>query len=238
MLPSEPKINQSSFQSVIEVLNNQLGDDVHFLWGLSKDFGASGFRVGVLYTQNRKLLEALANLNKFSGVSQPMQMVVAELLTDDLFVDKFLEESRMMLMISYDVCKNKLEEMVVPYIPAKAGSFVYADFSSILPEQTFNGEAQFSRLVEDVARVVMTPGHSQRDSKPGMFRICYAWVSLEVLKIAMERLSYLVLVIRRTGWNDLSPNSMKDVLKIRDEKNSILIRKRHIKDSLTSFVNK
>lgn len=56
----------------------------------------------------------------------------------------------------------------------------------------------------------MTPGYSQRDCKPGMFRLCYSWVSPEVLRIAMERLSYVVLQIRRHRWDDLHVESWRD----------------------------
>lgn len=59
-----------------------------------------------------------------------------------------------------------------------------------------------SQLFE--CRIVLTPGESQRDTTPGMFRICYAWVSPEVLEIAMERLSRLVVKIRRMDWDDLN----------------------------------
>ena len=43
---------EQQFVSAAKVLDNDLGDDVHILWGLSKDFGSSGFRCGFLYTQN------------------------------------------------------------------------------------------------------------------------------------------------------------------------------------------
>lgn len=197
------------FQSIIKILDNRLGVDVHFLYGLSKDFGATGFRFAMLYTQNEQLLQTLANLNIFSGVPNPMQMIVSDMLTDDEFLDSFLEESRCRLLSSYNICVQKLNEMVVPFVHAKAGIFVYVDFSYLLPEQTFEGEAKFAALIEDVAKIVMTPGRSQRDCKPGMFRLCYSWVSPKVLEIAMERLSYVVLQIRRNNWDDLLTGSWR-----------------------------
>jgi len=200
----KPKRQSDRFQSVIEILDNKLSNDVHFLWGFSKDFGASGFRVAILYTQNARLLQALANLNIFSGVSNPMQLIAAEIMSDDDFIDAFLEDGRSQLMMSYKLCTSKLEEMVVPYVEAQAGLFVYVDFSSLLPEPTFKGEELLANLFQEVARVVMTPGQSQRDCKPGMFRLCYAWVTFDVLVLAMERLSYLVLQIRRKSWDDLT----------------------------------
>ena len=200
--------HQEPFQSIIKLLDNRLGDYVHFLWSLSKDFGATGFRFGIIYTQNIQLLQTLANLNIFAGVPNPMQMIISEVLVDDQFVDSFLETSQYHLSSSYNICTEKLDEMVIPFVRAEAGLFVYVDFSSLLPEQTFEGEAKFASLIESVARVVMTPGQSQHDCKPGMFRLCYTWVTPEVLEIAMERLSYIVLQIRRNrSWEDLLDGS-------------------------------
>ena len=190
------KIN-NGFESVLKILNNKLGDDVHHIWAFSKDFGASGFRIATLYTQNRRLLRALSNMNIISCVSQPMQMIMAEILMDDDFVDTFLDYMRTQIRKSYEICARKLDEMVIPFVPAEAGFFVYVDFSSVLPEPTFKGEAMFANLVEREARVVMLPGKLQSDHKPGFFRICYALVSPEVLEIAMERLSLMILQLRR-----------------------------------------
>jgi len=200
------------FESIIKILNNQLGFDVHFVWSVSKDFGASGLRFGVVYSQNEIFLDALANFNVFSGVSNPMQMVVSELLTDDNFVDRYLDESRDLLCRSYSICIRKLEEMVLPFIPAAAGQFVYVDFSSLLPGKTMEWEQRLSQLLVDHARLVLTPGESQRERMPGMFRICYAWVTPEVLEIGMERLSRIVAKIRRMDWSDLNESTLSGVL--------------------------
>jgi aspartate/methionine/tyrosine aminotransferase len=199
------------FQSIIRALDNQLGTDVHMVWAASKDIGSSGMRYGVLYSQNELLLKALASPAVFSCVSGPIQYLVSELLTDDVFVDNFLDESRRRLLYNYNICTRKLEEMVLPFIPAEAGIFVYVDFSSLLPEPTFEWEEKLSELMFQV-RVVLTPGESQRDTTPGMFRICYAWVTPEVLEIAMERLSKLVAKLRRMEWVDINDRALSNIL--------------------------
>ncbi len=210
-LSTHKKIDHG-FQSVIRILDNQLGNDVHFVWSISKDFGASGLRVGFVYSQNTIYLQGLANLNIFSGVSNPIQMVVSELLTDDEFVDHYLDSSRERLKESYLLCVGKLEEMVLPFIPAEAGMFVYVDFSSLLQEKTMEWEAKLSQLLVEHGRLILTPGESQRERMPGMFRICYAWVSPEVLNIGMERLSRIVAKIRRMDWDDLNDVTLSGVL--------------------------
>lgn len=137
---------------------------------------------------------------------------MSEVLTDDTFVDEFLEESRERLLHSYNICISKLEEMVLPFVPAEAAMFVYVDFSSLLPEKTFAWEEKLSELMFRQVHVVLTPGSSQHDTTPGMFRICYAWVPPDVLEIAMERLSRLVAKLRRMDWDDLSGRALESVL--------------------------
>lgn len=205
-------VHEGGFESVLRTLNNDLQNDVHHVWALSKDFGASGFRIGTLYSKNQSLLSSIANLSIFSGVSHPMQMIVQEILTDDHFIYGFLENSRHRIRYSYEMCIRKLDEMVIPYVPATAGIFVYADFSSLLPERTPEGEARFSTLLLDAARIIMTPGQAQHDRKPGMFRICYAFVTPEVLEMAMERLDKIVGKIRRWHWDNLNAESLTGVL--------------------------
>lgn len=200
------------FESILKILNNQLGTDVHFVWSMSKDFGLSGLRVGIVYSQNETFLNGLANLNIFGSVSNPIQMIVSELLTDNTFIDLYLDKSRARLCRSYRICTQKLEEMVLPFVPASAGQFVYADFSSLLPQKTMEWEQRLSQLLIDHARLIMTPGESQRERMPGMFRVCYAWVSPEVLEIGMERLSRIVAKIRRMDWSDLNQSTLSGVI--------------------------
>ena len=181
------------------------------VWAASKDFGCSGVRYGVLYSQNEVVIEALNAVSTFSCVSGPIQYLISELMTDDLFVGNFLDESRYRLVQSYNICTRKLDEMVLPFIPAEAGMFVYVDFSSLLPSKTFEWEQKLSELMFQ-ARVVLTPGEGQRDAAPGMFRICYAWVSPEALEVAMERLSRLVAKLRRMEWMDISGRAIDSIL--------------------------
>jgi len=104
------------FQSVLRILDGKLGDDVHMVWSLSKDFGASGLRVGFVLSGNKDYMNGLSNLNIFGGVSNPMQVIVAELMTDDSFVDYYLEESRARIRHSYQICVQKLEEIRSGYL--------------------------------------------------------------------------------------------------------------------------
>jgi len=182
------------------------------IWAMSKDFGCSGFRVGVICTQNEYFLQAYENLNVFSAVPYPMQCIISKLLTDDEFVDSFLKYSSDLLLQSYNVCITKLEEMSIPYVKADAGMFVYCDFSSLLPEPTFEGEAQFMNALAKAVHVVLTPGESQRDVKPGMFRVCYAWNSVGVLEVGLDRIKFVRDYILEKGWDNITSLTIEDYL--------------------------
>ena len=137
-----------------------------------------------------------------------MQLILAEILTDDDFLDGFLDDCRATLLWSHAICVQKLEEMVVPYEShAEAGLFLYIDLSALLPEQSWEGERRLARLIEQAARVVLAPGEHMYEKRPGHFRICYSWVTPEVLEIAMERLSFIVKKIRRHGVDGLASNA-------------------------------
>jgi aspartate/methionine/tyrosine aminotransferase len=165
------------------------------------------------------LISAIQGLSLFSCVPFPMQLITMDLLMDTPFLVEFLELSRQNIVFSKVICTEKLQQLSLPYIEAEAGIFLYVNFSSLLPPNcNFDHEAKFSWLMENTARVVMTPGQSQRDRRPGWFRICYAWVSVEVLSIAMCRIEFVVNYLRTVGinWYDkpdlLDYNVLKNVL--------------------------
>lgn len=82
--------------------SSQVQRYVHIIFGMSKDWCASGLRVGCLYTQNTALLKAMQNLGSFGCVSGMAQYMVAQMLEDLPFVDSFLAENAQRLSISYD----------------------------------------------------------------------------------------------------------------------------------------
>lgn len=75
---------------------------VHVIFGMSKDWCASGLRVGCMWTQNTRLRAALQNINAFCGVSGIVQYMIAEMLEDLSFVDTYLEENARRLGGAYD----------------------------------------------------------------------------------------------------------------------------------------
>ena len=81
---------------------------VHIIFGLSKDWCASGLRVGCLYTQNTQVLQAMQNLSYFACVSGMAQYTIAEMLEDIPFVESYLKENARRLGESYDTLAGQV----------------------------------------------------------------------------------------------------------------------------------
>lgn len=75
---------------------------VHVMFGLSKDWCASGLRVGCLWTVNAPVQSAMQNLSYFCAVSGMAQHMLADMLEDRAFVERYLKENLRRLGAAYD----------------------------------------------------------------------------------------------------------------------------------------
>lgn len=66
-------------------------EHVHVLYGISKDLGLPGFRLGGMYTRNARLAEATSAQLRFCSASSVTQRLVTSLLEDEAFLDYFFE---------------------------------------------------------------------------------------------------------------------------------------------------
>ncbi|KAF0718515.1 hypothetical protein AaE_010628 [Aphanomyces astaci] len=153
----------------------QLPPHVHILWGLSKDWAASGLRVGVVYTGNPDLLRALSNVLYFSGVSNYLLDGLALVLSDLPWSTSYIADNNRDLRHSYTQVASVLTKFKVPFVPAPAGMFVWVDFSAFLDTPTWHGERALTDVMFDKCKFIMTPGEAQHAPTPGFYRICFAY---------------------------------------------------------------
>lgn len=181
-------VSDGVFVSSSTALGNVLDEDVHILWGCSKDLAASGLRVGVLYTHNKALVKAMSSLIGFQ-VSNITQEIFARIFADDKFVHKYFRECRRRLAASRAVVVDTLSELEIEVVPGQCNLFIFANFRPLLgSDGTFAAErALFDQLVDDCG-LCFTPGESCGCSAPGYFRICYAWEPYTTVCEAMRRL--------------------------------------------------
>lgn len=177
------------FVSAFDVLQGELGDDVHLIWALSKDFCGSGLRVGAIVSQNSTLLARLAHTTFFCDVSRPVQWALSEILTDHEFLSEYLTENVRRLASAYKRITTLFDSEDIPHVHAEAGFFLLLDLRRFLDgdEASREGEMRLYRRLA-YARVLVTPCCEAFSTTYGLFRVCYGAVAEDTLDEAWNRI--------------------------------------------------
>lgn len=196
------------FCSVARALGGQLGEDVHLIWTMSKDFCWSGGRVGVVYSENEAVLSALRPaLAYLAGVSRQTQWTVAEMLTDEEWVEMYVAENRRRLRKISKWVGGMLREIGAGFFPAGAGLFFWVDMRRWMDGG--GGVEEEMNLWERIAaeKVLLTRGSYCFAERCGFFRLCFAAAGEEGIKVAFERLKAKILRIEKRNDGPMSPAS-------------------------------
>lgn len=178
-----------------------LGNNVHVIWGFSKDWAMSGYRVGCLYTHNELLLKAMSNVNYFSTVSNDTQDLLAAVLRDTPWCKTYLKTCRAALRESHAEIVKQLDAANIPYLKSRAAMFVWLDLRKFLPQVPLGGGATTTsdnepwareRALTDSlfadAKILFTPGEACHASEEGFYRVCFAWMDKAAVAEAFRRL--------------------------------------------------
>uniref|UniRef100_A0AAX7U8S0 Aminotransferase class I/classII domain-containing protein n=1 Tax=Astatotilapia calliptera TaxID=8154 RepID=A0AAX7U8S0_ASTCA len=163
-----------TFQSVLSADSLPDPQRTHIMWGMSKDFAMAGIRIGTLYTENRDLVEALAKLGSFHGVSGTTQHQVAQLLQDKEWInEEFLPENRRRLKAACSYLTGELLSMGIPFLDRPATLYVWADLRKYLQESSFEEELSLWKCFLR-HKLLLSCGQAFCCSVPGWFRIVFA----------------------------------------------------------------
>lgn len=173
-----------------------LGDDVHILWGFSKDFCASGLRCGVLLSHNARLLSALDNLGYFMTVSNDTQDVLADMLADTPWVDSFISANRSALSGAHATVASALSDLGIPFVPATTGMFIWFSLREFIDSEAVHSERRLADSLWREQKLVFTPGEACHAIEQGWFRWCFA--STDSLPEAIRRFRVFIDERRRT----------------------------------------
>jgi aspartate/methionine/tyrosine aminotransferase len=176
----------SQFESAASVLDAP-ADDIHLVWGFSKDFASSGLRCGVVATDNDEVITSMRQHAMFSVVSGDTQHLLATMLEDPDWLDRYLTAMRQRLHEAYCASTGVLAAHDFGFTPADGGMFVFADLRRSLREPTWEGEDELWWRIIDETGVNLTPGSACRSPEPGFARICYATEPLDRLTDALGR---------------------------------------------------
>ncbi|BGO96333.1 hypothetical protein NBRC10512_000333 [Rhodotorula toruloides] len=185
------------------------------LYGMSKDFGANGFRAGSLVCQhNDRIMSALAAGAMPMRMGSPTDILWSALLTSpDLAT--YLDKNRQKLLRAYTYVTAWLDVHGIPYTPANAGHFVLVDFRAFVGQTArgsdaagfrgnsgnqkrmaeeregnsmcrYRDELDFLNLLVN-GGVYLSSGMSYACPEPGFFRITFS-IPRKELEVALERI--------------------------------------------------
>ncbi|XP_021748642.1 1-aminocyclopropane-1-carboxylate synthase-like [Chenopodium quinoa] len=167
-------------------------DLIHIVYSLSKDMGMPGFRVGIVYSYNDRVVTTARRMSSFGLVSSQTQHMLAAMLSDDEFVTRFLDTSRERLSRRHQHFTGGLSQVGIECLKSNAGLFVWMDLRHLLEEATTEGELKLWRVIINDVKINVSPGSSFHCSEPGWFRVCYANMDDETVDVALQRIRTFV----------------------------------------------
>ncbi|EPS62904.1 1-aminocyclopropane-1-carboxylate synthase, partial [Genlisea aurea] len=180
-------------------------DLIHVVYSLSKDLGLPGFRVGIVYSYNDRVVACARRMSSFGLVSSQTQRFLAAMLSDEEFVERLVAESRRRLEARHGRFVRGVEEVGIRCLGSNAGLFCWMDLRSLLKSETVAGEIELWRAILREAKLNVSPGSAFHCSEPGWFRACFANMDDETMEIALRRIRSLVKTAPNRERLNLSP---------------------------------
>lgn len=175
------------FVSFGSIMHKRKSPFLHLWYSFSKDFGISGYRVGVLHSYNGELITGYRNIGLTHAISNHTQWLMQEVLSDGAFIKKYLDSFQEALTKSYIKVHHTLKNLQIPFNPSYGSLFVWVDLSAFLEEETDEGQHSLWLEIFRETGILITPGNGFGHSKKGMFRMVISSISHSELELAMER---------------------------------------------------
>eukprot|EP00752_Nemacystus_decipiens_P004326 g3951.t1 len=200
-----------------------MGNDVHVLYGLSKDLGVAGWRVGVLYSENTEVVAMVSKMAHTSQASSDTMDLVGHLFREPGFLDEYFGQHQAGLRTAYMSLVNQLGRKGIMYLQAEAGLFVMLDLREFLETPSKEAEEKLWRQMLARTKVNLTPGGAFHCLEPGWFRLCFAYQPIDVVARAVDRIAdFLEAVVHeRTVASEL------DHLRQRQQQQQQHLQRRH-----------
>ena len=182
---------QTKFKSILSIKNfEKYRNIIHVVWGFSKDFSLSGFRVGVAITKNADLQSSLGSVGYYTSVSTPTQYILEEMITDTEWLNELVTLNHQRLKVNRGIVCKTLTQENISFVQPKSGLFVWMNLSKCMKSNTFRCETElFEKLMS--AGLYLVPGQAFETKESGWFRMIIS-NNIDILNIALNRLVSLV----------------------------------------------
>ncbi|KAK9672728.1 hypothetical protein RND81_12G120200 [Saponaria officinalis] len=171
---------------------------VHIIYGISKGLSLAGFRVGSIYTFNDNVLTAAKKLSTFSSISAPTQRLLISMLSNEVFIQEYMEAKEMKLKKMHDLFVAGLEQLRIPFAKSDAGLFCWVDMSGLIKPSNEEGEMDLWSKLLNVGKLFLIPGSVFHCAEPGWFRCCFSTLTEQDIPLVMKRIQKVC------GISDLS----------------------------------
>ncbi|TVY89872.1 putative aminotransferase [Lachnellula willkommii] len=178
---------RTPFTSVLSIDPTGVMDPgrIHVMYGMSKDFGAAGIRLGCLVSRNDELTKATQAIARFNWPSGISVSIATTVLEDTAFVEDYTKKSRSLLAEHYALATRTLDDAGIDYSrdgfadltrfdwDRNAGFFLWIDLSPFLSDAS-SWEAE-KALKEKLSRhgVELASGLGYMEETPGWFRVIF-----------------------------------------------------------------
>ncbi|KAL9125984.1 MAG: hypothetical protein Q9175_007994 [Cornicularia normoerica] len=115
-----------TFESILSFDTTGIIDPglVHILWGMSKDFGANGLRIGCIISQNSPpLLDAVKANSLFTYPPSISDHITSTLLEDTPYTESYIRTNQLRLAENYALATFLLKQRNIPYSPKVNAAF-------------------------------------------------------------------------------------------------------------------
>ncbi|KAI8214547.1 WD repeat domain-containing protein 83 [Colletotrichum sp. SAR 10_66] len=160
--------------------NGVFTENIHCMYGASKDFGCGGLRLGFLVTRNQLLWRSVRRLVLFTWVTSFSAAFFMHFLKNEEAVDRYVSVYRERLGKQYDFTAKLLDKYRIPFWEADSGVFIFVKLTKWLDyfagDDHSSREMKLCRHLLHEAGVFLSPGEGARpvhavtySSSPGTY---------------------------------------------------------------------
>ena len=116
----------------------------------------------------------MGGIGYFQAVSNLTQFILNEVLSDEKWLEEYIEQNQKRIQASYVALKEALAVINVTLYESQGTLMAWADFRSHLPSNpTWKDEEELCKRLFKECGFLITPGQTCISTEPGYFRIVF-----------------------------------------------------------------